>query len=34
VAILARQGNVTEQIPRLNLLLNFFDEIRRLSPAN
>jgi Tol biopolymer transport system component len=34
VVILARPEVATEQMPRINLLLNFFDEIRRLSPAN
>jgi serine/threonine-protein kinase len=33
VAILARPELATEQLPRLNLLLNFFDEIRRVAPA-
>ena len=33
MAILMRPSNGDDQIPRMNLLLNFFDEIRRLSPA-
>jgi Tol biopolymer transport system component len=33
VAILARPELAAGQLPRMNLLLNFFDEIRRISPA-
>jgi serine/threonine-protein kinase len=33
-AILARPQLDSEPMPRMNLLLNFFDEIRRLAPAN
>jgi len=33
-AILARPQLDSEQMPRMNLLLNFFDEIRRIAPAN
>ena len=33
-AILARPQLDSEPMPRMNLLLNFFDEIRRLSPMN
>jgi hypothetical protein len=33
-AILARPPLDREQMPRMNLLLNFFDEIRRIAPAN